>query len=211
VRIWDYEQLGLVEWPAFFTGVSLAQPARAGETAFSIRNPGLDTAADSPQPARPPTGINKRGDMNRSTVFLRIAYWAGAILDAAMLPPMLVPAIGGAIFGIPDFHPGAEYRYAMGVGASLMLGWTLLLIWADRKPVERREVLLLTLPVIFGLIGSNAFAAVCGLVSPGRILPILVLQFSLMVFFLGAYIGSRKAYYRRTDAVFSQKPDRGGL
>jgi hypothetical protein len=130
--------------------------------------------------------------MNRSIVFLRLAYWAGAILDAAMLPPMLVPSIGAKMYGIADFHPGAEYRYAMYVGASLMAGWTALLLWADRKPVERRGVILLTIiPVIAGLIAASLYTVASGLVTAGGILPILVLQVSLTAFFLGAYIHSR--------------------
>jgi hypothetical protein len=130
--------------------------------------------------------------MNRSIVFLRLAYWAGAILDSAMLPPMLVPSIGAKMFGIADFHPGPEYRYAMYVGASLMAGWTALLLWADRKPVERRGVILLTIiPVIAGLIAASLYAVASGLVTAGSILPILVLQVSLTAFFLGAYIHSR--------------------
>jgi len=40
----------------------------------------------------------------------------------------------------------------MGIGGSLMAGWTLLLLWAVRKPIERRAVILLTaFPVVFGL------------------------------------------------------------
>ncbi len=130
--------------------------------------------------------------MKHGTLLLRIAYGAGAALDAAMLPPMLVPSIGAAMFGIADFHPGAEYRYAMYVGASLMAGWTALLLWGMHRPVERRGVILLTVfPVILGMIGSSVFAAASGLVTTSRILPILVLQVSLMALFLGAYIGSR--------------------
>jgi hypothetical protein len=65
---------------------------------------------------------------------------------------MLFPKVGGALYGIKNFDPGGEYRYAMGIGASLMLGWTGLLLWADRKPLERRGVLLLTIfPVKVGL------------------------------------------------------------
>jgi hypothetical protein len=38
------------------------------------------------------------------------------------------------------------------IGGSLMTGWTFLLIWALKKPLARRGVLLLTaFPVIFGL------------------------------------------------------------
>ncbi len=40
----------------------------------------------------------------------------------------------------------------MAIGGILMIGWTLLLIWALRKPIERRVVILVTaFPVVFGL------------------------------------------------------------
>jgi hypothetical protein len=134
-------------------------------------------------------GESKR---NRGLHLLRVAYWVGAVFDAAMLPPMLHPPLGGAMFGIADFHPGPEYRYAMYVGAALMAGWTALLLWADRKPVERRGVILLTIiPVIAGMIAASLYSVASGLVTAGGILPILVLQVSLTAFFLGAYIHSR--------------------
>jgi hypothetical protein len=136
--------------------------------------------------------LHRKTEVNHRLLVLRAAFWMGAVLDAAMLPPMLVPSIGGAMFGIADFHPGPEYRYAMYVGAALMAGWTALLVWADRKPVERRDVILLTLfPVMAGLIGASIYAALSGLVTPEGILPIFILQISLTVFFLGAYIISR--------------------
>ncbi len=132
--------------------------------------------------------------MKRSIILLRVAYRAGAVLDAAMLIPMLVPSVGAAMFGIPDFHPGPEYHFAMYVGASLMAGWTALLLWADRKPVERRGVILLTVvPVILGMIGSSLFAAASGLVAVPRILPMLGIQTLLGALFLGAYLRSRRA------------------
>jgi hypothetical protein len=130
--------------------------------------------------------------MKRQVLLLRIAYWIGAILDGAMLPPMLVPSIGRAMFGIPDFNPGAEYKYAMYIGAALMAGWTVLLVWADRKPVERRGVILLTLvPVLAGLFASSLYASSSGLVAFTRIIPTLVLQFSVTALYLAAYFGSR--------------------
>ena len=40
----------------------------------------------------------------------------------------------------------------MGIGGSLMIGWTVLLLWAVRQPIERRFVILITaFPVVFGL------------------------------------------------------------
>jgi hypothetical protein len=73
---------------------------------------------------------------------------------------MLSPELFATINGLPEFHPGIAYRYAMGMGASLMLGWTVLLLWADWKPLERKGVLLIALfPVVLGL-ALNEVAAV---------------------------------------------------
>ena len=122
---------------------------------------------------------------------LRIVYWTGAILDGFTLLPMLCPAIGGSIFGIPHFHPGPDYRYAMYLAASLMLGWTCLLIWADRKPLERRGVLLLTVvPVVAGLFASGVYAVAAGMVELGYLLPMFVMQVLISIFFLYAYLRS---------------------
>jgi len=68
------------------------------------------------------------------------------------------------LFLIPERMGESEFRYSMGLAASLMLGWTFLLIWCDRKPVERKGILLLTIfPVISGLIIANLYAVSLGL------------------------------------------------
>jgi len=72
--------------------------------------------------------------MDKKILMLRISYWVGAISDGLATLRMLFPRIG----------TGSEYRYALGLAAALMFGWTLLLIWADRKPMERKGILLLT-------------------------------------------------------------------
>ena len=76
----------------------------------------------------------------------------GAVVDVLAAIQMLVPALFGLTSGLNHFSPGSDYVYAMGMGASLMLGWTILLIWVARRPVERSGVLLITLcPVILGM------------------------------------------------------------
>jgi hypothetical protein len=40
----------------------------------------------------------------------------------------------------------------MGMGAFLMLGWTILLLWAYRQPLERRYIALFTAVVITGFV-----------------------------------------------------------
>ncbi len=127
--------------------------------------------------------------------FLRISYWVGAIFDALIVVPMLSPQIASIAFGIPNFNPGNDYRYAMQVAASLMLGWVFLLIWADRKPIERSGVLLLTvIPVLSGLVFSGAYAVGSGFIPGDRMLPTWVMQGILVLLFGFSYRNANKAY-----------------
>jgi predicted CoA-binding protein len=122
--------------------------------------------------------------------WLRVSYWAGAIADALAGVAMLVPAVGAAMYGMEGFEPGPEYRYAMRLGASLMLGWTLLLLWADRKPLQRRGVLPVTVFVIAGLAWAGGYAVSAGLIALPMMVPTWVLQSGLTVLFLYSYLKS---------------------
>ena len=123
----------------------------------------------------------------RAVALLRAAYRVGAVFDALTLVPMLVPRIGARVFGLADFVPGPEYRYAMSLAAALMLGWTLLLLWADREPVERRGVLPLTVVVVVGLAAAGAYAVAAGVVSPRRMASTWIWQCAISGLFLFAY------------------------
>ena len=91
------------------------------------------------------SGMDETGNNQR---FARVACVIGGVFDALMLPPMLIPRLGGKLFGLQAFAPGPDYRYAIHVAAALMLGWTLLLFWAARRPIERAAVLPLTAIVV---------------------------------------------------------------
>ena len=83
---------------------------------------------------------------------IRIAYWLGIAADALWAVALLVPQVFGNLIGNPDFSPDLQLRLTMGIGGTLMAGWTFLLLWAVREPIERRFVILLTaFPVVFGL------------------------------------------------------------
>jgi len=106
---------------------------------------------------------------------------------------MLSPRVGGIVLGIPNFNPGNDYAYAMDLAASLMTGWVFLLIWADRKPVERKGVLLLTLfPVLAGLILSGIYAVTSNLVAFNRMLPTWSMQGMLVLLFGFSYLNANK-------------------
>lgn len=108
--------------------------------------------------------------MESAIKWLKASYVAGAIADGLIGVLMLVPGRMGEL----------EFRYPMGLGASLMFGWTALLLWAYRKPMERRGVLALTVfPVISGLVATGVWAAVTGHLPLGRVVPSSILGISL--------------------------------
>lgn len=124
--------------------------------------------------------------------FARAVCILGAVFDGLTLVPMLFPSIGGMIFGIQGFAPGADYRYAMNIGASLMLGWTLLLVWAARRPVLRAAVLPLTVVVVLGLLAAGIGAVTSGLIPLKNMMPTFVLQAVVIILFSIAYAQLRR-------------------
>lgn len=130
--------------------------------------------------------------MKNKIRLLRISYWVGAILDGLTIIPMLLPRIGGLLFGIAHFSPGKEYRYAMGLAASMMLGWTFLLIWADKRPLERKGILLLTIfPVMVGLIVSGIYAVNTKIILIDKMIPMWILQIFVIILFYYSYKQSK--------------------
>jgi hypothetical protein len=124
--------------------------------------------------------------MENKILFLRISYWAGAILDAIAFLIMLFPPLFALNNGLTNFNPGMDYRYAMGMGAPLMLGWTALLLWADRKPMERKSILLITLLVVFGEVATEIFGVATGFIA----VPAMLLTWAIQLLVSGLFIFS---------------------
>jgi hypothetical protein len=129
--------------------------------------------------------------MNKKILWLRISYWVGAIVDALAAVQMLFPKLY-TLTSRTDFTPDAEFAYAMRLGVPLMVGWTVLLIWADRRPVERRGVLLITvIPVVIGMALNQITAIPIGVSSVGAMIPIWILQAMLIALFTFSYLNAR--------------------
>jgi hypothetical protein len=116
---------------------------------------------------------------------LRVAFLAGAITDVLAILPMLVPPLAKLLWGFEDMS--GSYQFAMGYGASLMLGWTALLIWAYQKPLERKVVAALTVLVIYGLVLTEIVAVLLGHLAAWRMLPTCFLQTILLGLFAGGF------------------------
>ena len=144
--------------------------------------------------------MNQRFDVNagdnsgRAVRWLRISYWCGAITDMLALVGMVFPGVGARVYGLKDFRPGSDFTYAIDAAAALMLGWTALLLWADRRPLERKGVLLLTVcPVIAGLALGEIVAVRSGFLPLVNVIPTFVLQIALTVLFLYSYARANAA------------------
>jgi len=125
-------------------------------------------------------------------ILLRIGYWMGIVLDAIAFVQMAFPQIGlkmlKARVGVTN-----EYVFAINLAAGLMLAWTLLLFWADRKPMERRMIIPLTMIIIAWNICTLIFGVRVNLVPLETMLPQIVMAVLLMAYYGFCTIISYKA------------------
>ncbi len=131
--------------------------------------------------------------MNAAVRWLRISFWLGAIVDAGAAATMLHPPLFAFGMRLPAFAPGDDYRHAMGMGASLMLGWTALLLWGEREPMERRGVLALTVFAIAGLAANEVRSVRVGFLPIVPVSAVWALQIALAALFIGSYVVAGRA------------------
>ncbi len=131
---------------------------------------------------------------NKRILFVKICFYIGVVIDALATIPLLFPEIAKLMFGINNIAVGDEYLYASRIAASLMFGWTLLLLWGSFKPVERKGVLLLTLiPVIFGLFISSILTVLSGFIALKYVLPLWIFYILIIPLYIVGYIYASKA------------------
>jgi hypothetical protein len=123
---------------------------------------------------------------------LRTTYWIGAILDALTATLFLLPNFWASFDQLTTYTASASLTFALGIASAMMFSWTFLPIWADRKPVERKGVLLLTILPLSGLILNNISAVVSGLRPLQATLPEFTLQFTLVGLFTFSYLTVQK-------------------
>jgi hypothetical protein len=139
--------------------------------------------------------------MQQQIRWLRVSFWAGAIIDVLAAIQLLVPGLFAAFNQIPNFHPSLEYTFAAGTAASLMLGWTALLLWANNKPLERKGVLPITVvPVILGIVVTEVWAISSGFLAWSALVPTWILQVVLISLFTFSYFAAKAAERRQAPA-----------
>ena len=82
---------------------------------------------------------------------IKLPYWLGIAADALWAIALFYPVVFGALTGVNGFSPDWQMQSVMAIGGVLMVGWTVLLVWAVQRPVERRFIILLTALVVAAL------------------------------------------------------------
>ena len=111
--------------------------------------------------------------MKSKITWLRISYWTAAIADFGVAIVVLIPER----VGLTDFV------YPMGLISVVALSWGILLLIADRKPLERRWILIPTMIVIFLLSTVRIYAAMNGMIE----FSIIYLIIGILILLLLAY------------------------
>ena len=113
--------------------------------------------------------------MKDKVIWLRVSYWVAAIADFAVAILVLIPERMGV----------AGFVYPMGLMSAVAFSWGIILVLADRKPMERRWVLAPTILVVF-LIGiAGAYAGIKDLIPIGRAIgssAVVVVVLVLMIY-----------------------------
>jgi hypothetical protein len=104
---------------------------------------------------------------------------------------------GSKVLGFPGLRaPGAAGQPAI-VAAVLMLGWSVVLVWAHLRTRERRTVLAITGAVVLALALGNIWLGATGAIAWSRLAPTLAIQAVLIVLFSASHSIARAAAIER--------------
>ena len=126
------------------------------------------------------------------TKIIRITLWIGAVVDFYFAIAMMHPRLWALTLQMPDYRPDALHRMDMSIGAAVWFGWTLLLIWASFKPVQRKMVLLLTILIIAELMVAATALILNNLNSFEKMVPVFMLQVFLLTIFSISFLKAKK-------------------
>lgn len=98
--------------------------------------------------------------MRHHVALVRTSYWVAAIADFVIAALALIPARMGV----------DSYVYPMGLMSAVAFSWGVLLLFADRKPLERKWVLLPTSLVVFLLGVAVLYGGLAGLIPLQQVL-----------------------------------------
>ena len=120
--------------------------------------------------------------MDKNVKWLRIAYWTAAIADFFVAVLVLIPARMGV----------THYVYPMGLMSSVAFSWGVMLVFADKRPLERRWMLIPTILVValLGIVGLHA--GFTELLPWFRVIPSFIISIIVLLILIYGYTKSRE-------------------
>ena len=124
---------------------------------------------------------------------LRICYWIGIIGDMFFgVIILFFPGFARNIWQVDTPLAGTDLMWSKYFG-SVLIAWTCLLFWADRKPIERKGILLLTcFPGLAGLIIVEFYSLTQNIVPLLNLTLLIIFQGSAIILYMFCYIKSKK-------------------
>ncbi len=113
--------------------------------------------------------------MDKKMRWLRIAYWTAAIADFIIAITVLIPTRMGV----------AHYVYPMGLMSAVAFSWGVILILADKRPLERRWILIPTALVVALLGTVGLHAGLTSVIPWVRIIPtstVTIIVLSILIY-----------------------------
>ena len=125
-------------------------------------------------------------------LLLKFSYLIGAILDALVAIQMFSPDILTLTTGVSSFAPTSNYLYASYMSGVMLISWSVLLIWGYLKPVQRKDILLITVLPVIGLMISGALSTTAGFLPWLTTIVYLAIEAFLVILFTVSYLLNRK-------------------
>jgi hypothetical protein len=125
---------------------------------------------------------------------ITIAYIVGIILDGLMGFDMFLYTFLGTSISLQSQNipiSNSSTQPVMMLGTSLMIGWTILLIWGLQKPIERKGTLIITaFPVVFLYIVYDIYQYIndISIINVSATFSLLITRCCLIILLIMAYI-----------------------
>ncbi|HET9910986.1 MAG TPA: hypothetical protein VFQ13_03800 [Anaerolineales bacterium] len=124
---------------------------------------------------------------------LFLSYWIGIVADGLATVVLFSPTVANMVFQPRTFEISANFLYVSRIAGALMLGWTVLLFWAQLKPIERADILLITLfPVVTLLAAAAGLVVQSNEIAISRILPMFIFYLVVYCTFIPSFIWAKR-------------------
>jgi hypothetical protein len=135
--------------------------------------------------------VKKLDKIKTKMNIVKIAYIVGIILDGLMgFDMFLYTFLGKSIYLQSQNIPisSSNTQPVMMLGTSLMIGWTILLLWGLQKPIERKGTLIITaFPVVFLYLIYDIIQCI-SITGVNSVFSVLIIRCCLIILLIVAYI-----------------------